>query len=359
MGWERFDRGTKAPLGVAVARNELLVHRTRAELAVDYPELAAATRFGAWLSIPLSVAGKTIGAIGLSFAEGRTFRPADLEYVESLARQTGLALDRTLLLEDEQRARARAEQLASDLSRLHAFATALGAATSDLGGRHARLRAGQVDPRRERVRGLRPVRDRPVPAAPRRRLADPGPRPDARRPDVAVCLDAALNPPSSLWLATADDWSGAEPYGVLRTPDGLAVAVVPLAAGRAAVGAPRRVVLDGRVPGGERETAPGDDGAAGDAAARARAAARERAGGAARGADRGAADAHAARGRGADEPRGHAPRRGRGRPLVARRACSRPRPSRSSSSTRRAAGPSCSRRAPCGPHRSSASTPSS
>ena len=231
VGWERFDRGTKAPLGTAVARNELLVHRTRAELAVDYPELAAVTRFGAWLSIPLSVAGQTIGAIGLSFAEGRTFRPADLEYVESLARQTGLALDRTLLLEDEQRARARAEQLASDLSRLHAFATALGAATSTsevgtlvceqvksiLGASACAVYVPFESDQFQLLHGTGSL--------------TPGLDPTPDGPTWPACLDAALNPASSLWLATVDDWNGAEPYGVLRTPDGLAVAVVPLAAG--------------------------------------------------------------------------------------------------------------------------------
>ena len=231
VGWERFDRGTKAPLGTAIARNELLVHRTRAELAVDYPELAAATRFGAWLSIPLSVARETIGAIGLSFAEGRTFRPADLEYVESLARQTGLALDRTLLLEDEQRARARAEQLASDLSRLHAFATALGAATSTsevgtlvceqvksiLGASACAVYVPFESDQFQLLHGTGSL--------------TPGLEPTPDGPTWPACLDAALSPPSSLWLATADDWNGAEPYGVLRTPGGLAVAVVPLAAG--------------------------------------------------------------------------------------------------------------------------------
>ena len=177
------------------------------------------------------VAGKTIGAIGLSFAEGRTFRPADLEYVESLARQTGLALDRTLLLEDEQRARARAEQLASDLSRLHAFATALGAATSTsevgtlvceqvksiLGASACAVYVPFESDQFQLLHGAGSL--------------TPGADPTPDGPTWPDCLDAALNPPSSLWLATADDWNGAEPYGVLRTPDGLAVAVVPLAAG--------------------------------------------------------------------------------------------------------------------------------
>ncbi|HET9939174.1 MAG TPA: SpoIIE family protein phosphatase [Gaiella sp.] len=230
-GWERFDRRANAPVGRAIEGNELLVHRTRAELAVDFPEIAAATRFGAWLSIPLSVAGRTIGAIALSFAEGRTFRPADLEYAESLARQAALALDRTLLLEDEQRARARAEQLASDLSRLHAFATSLAgaASTSEVGA----LLCDQV----KAILGASacavyvPLEVDQLQLLHGSGSLTPGVEPTPDGPTWPSCLDAALNPTSSVWLATAADWQGAEPYAVLRTAGDLAVAAVPLTAG--------------------------------------------------------------------------------------------------------------------------------
>ena len=295
MGWERFDRGTKAPLGVAVARKELLVHRTRAELAVDYPELAAASRFGAWLSIPLLRRGQDDRG-DRALVRGRAHLPpgGSREYVESLARQTGLALDRTLLLEDEQRARARAEQLASDLSRLHAFATALGAATSTsevgtlvceqvksmLGASACAVYVPFESDQFQLLHGTGSLFR--------------GHRPDARRPRVAGLPRRCAQPPEQ---PVAGDRRRLERRGALRSAADAqrarAVAVVPLAVGGQPSGLLVCVVLDGRVPGGERETAPGDDGAAGDAAARARAAARERAGGAARGADRRAADAHA------------------------------------------------------------------
>ena len=235
-GWERFDRSTRTPLSEAVTRNEVLVHQTREELAVDFPEIAAASRHGAWLSIPLSVGGQAIGALGLSFAEGRTFRPADLEYVDSLARQAGLALDRTLLLEEEQRARMRAEQLAADLSRLHAFATSLGSATST--SEIGTLLCEQVksvlgasacavyEPDADDTFGLLHGSSRSVDG-------DGSPPEDAPWP---MSLEGALNPAGSVWLASDDDWGSAEPYWVLRTPASLAVAVVPLAAGGQPIG---------------------------------------------------------------------------------------------------------------------------
>ena len=108
----------------------MLLHRTREELAVEFPEIAAVSRHGAWLSIPLSVAGTAIGALGLSFSEaGRSDRPSSSTSTRSRDRRGSRSIA-TLLLENEQRARMRAEKLAADLGRLHAFATSLGSATS-------------------------------------------------------------------------------------------------------------------------------------------------------------------------------------------------------------------------------------
>ena len=235
-GWERFPRSARAPLVEAVTRNEVIVHCSPEELAVDFPEIAAVTRYGAWLSIPLSVGGLAIGAVGLSFVEGRTFRPADLEYVDSLARQAALALDRTLLLENEQRARVRAEQLAGDLSRLHAFATSLGSAssTSEIGA----LLCEQV----KSVLGAGACavyepdgddRFRLLHGSSAAKRAAGSTDADAPWP---LFLDAVLNPSGSLWLASEDDWTASEAYAVLRTPDAQAVAVVPLAAGGQPIG---------------------------------------------------------------------------------------------------------------------------
>ena len=235
-GWERFTRSARAPLAEAVTRNEVIVHPSREELAVDFPEIAAVTRHGAWLSIPLSVGGAAIGAVGLSFAEGRTFRPGDLEYVDSLARQAALALDRTLLLEDEQRARVRAEQLAGDLSRLHAFATSLGSASSTyeigallceqvkavLGAGACAVYEPNGGDRFQLLHGSSATN-----------LEYGSSDTDAPWPHS---LEAALYPSGSLWLATEDDWRSSEPYKVLRTTAAPAAAVVPLAAGGQPIG---------------------------------------------------------------------------------------------------------------------------
>ena len=195
----------RAPLAEAVTQERAARAPDARGAGRRLPEIAAATRYGAWLSIPLSVGGNAIGAVGLSFAEGRTFRPADLEYVDSLARQAGLALDRTLLLEDEQRARVRAEQLAGDLSRLHAFATSLGAATST--SEIGTLLCEQVKScsGRARARSTSPNGGDRFQLLHGSSAADREASSDARRA-LAALLDAALNPSGSLWLATEDDW---------------------------------------------------------------------------------------------------------------------------------------------------------
>ena len=213
----------------------MLLHRTREELAVEFPEMAARSRHGAWLSIPLSVAGTAIGALGLSFSGSRTFRPAELEYVDSLARQAGLALDRALLLENEQRARMRAEKLAADLGRLHAFATSLGSATSTteigtllceqvrsvLGATACAVYEPDGDGRYQVLHGSSS-------AASADSSTDDAPWP--------VALDAALAPTGSVWLASDDDWGDDAPYRALRATGSLAVAVVPLAAAGQQIG---------------------------------------------------------------------------------------------------------------------------
>jgi PAS domain S-box-containing protein len=64
------------------------------------------------VALPLIATGPTLGALGLSFPEERTLAPADVPFLELLARTCAQALDRARLYEAERKARARATALA-------------------------------------------------------------------------------------------------------------------------------------------------------------------------------------------------------------------------------------------------------
>ena len=125
--WGRLDLEAGVPVADSVRRNEIITIASAAELVEHYPRLAGVpTRHEAYLSVPLSVDDRAIGALWLSFEQEREFGASDLEYASALARQAGQALERAMLLKTEHVARSRAERMAGDLAQLHALATSLG-----------------------------------------------------------------------------------------------------------------------------------------------------------------------------------------------------------------------------------------
>ena len=111
--WSRFAIDAPVPLAEAVRENSIIAIESVEELADRYPALAEnrTETTGSWLVLPLATADLVIGAVGLSFAEARAFSDADLAFAQSLARQSGQALDRALLLASEYTARTRAEDM--------------------------------------------------------------------------------------------------------------------------------------------------------------------------------------------------------------------------------------------------------
>jgi signal transduction histidine kinase len=86
---------------------------TNEELFSQYPQMAsipARRRFGATVSVPLSVGGQTIGVMSLRFAEERPFDRAARDLIEAIAGQCAQALERARLYEAERTARAEAEE---------------------------------------------------------------------------------------------------------------------------------------------------------------------------------------------------------------------------------------------------------
>jgi PAS domain S-box-containing protein len=117
--WRRFP--------VSVASPVTDCYRDRASVWVESPE-AAAARYPewssavagqgdrAWAGIPLEVAGRVLGAVGLSYRRARAFTSEDRAYANSIANLCAQALERARLLESERAARAVADTRAEELT---------------------------------------------------------------------------------------------------------------------------------------------------------------------------------------------------------------------------------------------------
>ena len=111
--WATFPLTAEVPLAFAARNDALVAVESPAELEARFPTAAAARAepTGSWLALPLSAAGSVLGAVGLSFSTPRSFSKAELDFAQALARQSGQALERAMLLAAEYTARARAEEL--------------------------------------------------------------------------------------------------------------------------------------------------------------------------------------------------------------------------------------------------------
>ncbi|MBX6342940.1 MAG: GAF domain-containing protein, partial [Thermomicrobiaceae bacterium] len=101
---------------------------SREAIRERYPDTPAArpeARVAALATIPLTVRGRAIGALGLSFQEEQAFDDETRAMMLSLARQCAQAVERARLFEAERRARAVAEQAADRIARLQAVTAAL------------------------------------------------------------------------------------------------------------------------------------------------------------------------------------------------------------------------------------------
>jgi signal transduction histidine kinase len=112
---ERFRRmplDAPFPLAETVAGTEAIILNTAEERAERYPHLAPLRRAngeGPMASLPLTVRGRVIGAMGLNFPEDRVLAPEDAGFLRSLAHQCAQALERAGLYETERQAREEAE----------------------------------------------------------------------------------------------------------------------------------------------------------------------------------------------------------------------------------------------------------
>lgn len=109
--WERFSVDDPYPLSDVVRGGKSIYLGNRAEWDVKYSPLKGEVEnaFQASVSLPLAARQRVFGAMQFSFATTRDFTESDQAFLNELCRQCALALERALLLEDLEQARANAE----------------------------------------------------------------------------------------------------------------------------------------------------------------------------------------------------------------------------------------------------------
>lgn len=114
--WRSFPASARVPLADAARAGEPVVLRSLADRARLFPALATtSTPYPAILSVPLSVEGEVLGALGLSFAAEREMGDEEIGLAMALARQCAQAIRRATLYQREREARREVESLGGRL----------------------------------------------------------------------------------------------------------------------------------------------------------------------------------------------------------------------------------------------------
>ena len=114
--WRRHALSEHFPLADAVRSGEPIILTTAEERGARYPHLAqlrANNGAGSMAALPLTVEGKAIGALGLSFPPEVRIGEEERALMLNLAQQSAQALHRARLFEEESRSRQAAERLQS------------------------------------------------------------------------------------------------------------------------------------------------------------------------------------------------------------------------------------------------------
>jgi PAS domain S-box-containing protein len=119
--YARFPLSAPAPAAECIRTGQAFFLESRDELLARFPGIAGvweslATR--ALATVPLTVAGDTIGAMSFTFTAERGFPEESRDFFMALGRQCGQALERARLVEAEREARDMAERAASRARRL-------------------------------------------------------------------------------------------------------------------------------------------------------------------------------------------------------------------------------------------------
>ncbi len=118
--WQRTPLSADTPAGQAVLSGEPVYLGSTAEARQRFPAMfsvPAAPTQRAWVALPLRAGRGVVGALGIGFADERDFPPAERRFLEAVADQCALAVERTQLYGT---AATERERLAAVLSRLPA-----------------------------------------------------------------------------------------------------------------------------------------------------------------------------------------------------------------------------------------------
>jgi len=110
--YRRVPLSTSLPLTDTIRTGEMVIARSPAEYQRLYPSLAdtyISSGSQAIACLPLTIEGRTIGSLGLSFNQPRDFDLAERAFMMTLARQCAQALERSRLYAAEKVAREAAE----------------------------------------------------------------------------------------------------------------------------------------------------------------------------------------------------------------------------------------------------------
>ncbi|OWY66439.1 hypothetical protein B7486_36570 [cyanobacterium TDX16] len=110
--YQRVPLSTSLPFTDTIRTGEVVIARSPTEYQQLYPSLAdtyIASGSQAIASLPLTIEGRTIGSLGLSFNQPRDFDVAERAFMMTLARQCAQALERSRLYTAEKVAREAAK----------------------------------------------------------------------------------------------------------------------------------------------------------------------------------------------------------------------------------------------------------
>ncbi|MFP2927226.1 GAF domain-containing protein [Pyxidicoccus sp. 3LG] len=131
--WRRIPLSANIPLTDAVKEQRPIWLATLQEWQTHYPHVDSRGVHEAAVALPLLVKGRTLGAIGVSFARERPFSEMDRAFFTALAHACAQALERVRLSAEEHRAHEQARAAASRLQVLAEASDAFSGANRDLG----------------------------------------------------------------------------------------------------------------------------------------------------------------------------------------------------------------------------------
>lgn len=117
--WQTFPVSANLPASEAVRTNLPVVLHSRAEMGQRYPALAGeAPREQSVVCVPLSVGGRALGALSLSFPPPYVVDADTVELLGTIGRQCAIAIERAQLMAVERTARQRSSFLADSTARV-------------------------------------------------------------------------------------------------------------------------------------------------------------------------------------------------------------------------------------------------